>query len=67
LDHLFSAATSQNADNYRLALVRVDLEDPSHDRLRYLRNPFGEEKVSALVNGVQFKWHEMWDRGAARS
>jgi hypothetical protein len=55
--------TGQNADNYRLALVDVDLNDPRRDDVRYLHTPFADEKVSALVNGVQFRWKDMWDRG----
>ncbi len=53
----------QNADHYRLALVEVSQDDPSHDRVRYVRDPFAELKVTALVNGVQFKWKDVWDRG----
>lgn len=59
--------TGQNADHYRLALVGVDLADPNGDDVRYLHDPFAEEKVSALVNGVQFRWKDMWERGGPPS
>jgi superfamily II DNA or RNA helicase len=55
--------TGQNADNYRLALVDVDLDDRTRETVRYVRDPFVDEKVSALVNGVQFRWKDMWERG----
>ncbi|WP_432834144.1 helicase-related protein [Dactylosporangium sp. CA-092794] len=57
----------QNADNYRLALVEVDEQDPAADRVRYVRDPFADVRVSALVNGVQFKWPQMWARGTEPS
>jgi hypothetical protein len=50
----------QDADNDRLALVEVDLADPARDDVRYLLRPFADEKVSALVSRVQFKWNDMW-------
>ncbi|GAB3868162.1 helicase-related protein [Dactylosporangium cerinum] len=53
----------QNADNYRLALVEVDEHDPAADRVHYVQDPFTDVRVSALVNGVQFKWPQMWSRG----
>ncbi len=57
----------QNADNYRLALVDVDLDHPDRDEVRYLHRPFADEKISALVNQVQFKWADMWQRGTPPS
>jgi superfamily II DNA or RNA helicase len=53
----------QNADDYRLALVEVDPDVPALDQVRYLRSPFEDLRLTALVNGVQFKWKEMWSRG----
>jgi len=55
--------TGQNADNYRLALVDIDLDDRRRDDVRYLHDPFAAETVSALVNGVQFRWKDMWEQG----
>jgi superfamily II DNA or RNA helicase len=55
--------TGQNADNYRLALVDIDLEDLRREDVRYLHDPFAAETVSALVNGVQFRWKDMWEQG----
>ncbi|MEH0843078.1 helicase-related protein [Micromonospora sp. CPCC 205711] len=58
----------QNAGDYRLALVEVDPErSPGAEELRYLRRPFADEKVSALVSRVQFKWADMWQRGGVPS
>jgi hypothetical protein len=51
----------------RLALVGVDLDDPARDDVRYRQRPFADEKVSALVSTVQFKWHDMRDRGGPPS
>ena len=58
--------TGQNATEYRLALVDVNLV-LDRDDVRYLHGPFAEERVSALVNGVQFRWKDMWDRGGPPS
>jgi hypothetical protein len=57
----------QNADNYRLALVEFDGPDATVGRVRYVSDPFADVKVSALVNGVQFKWPQMWSRGSEPS
>jgi hypothetical protein len=52
------------ADHYRLALVDVSPEGPQHDRVRYVANPFALVVVTSLVNGVQFKWKDVWDQGS---
>ncbi|WP_020519489.1 helicase-related protein [Catelliglobosispora koreensis] len=51
--------TGQNSDHYRLALVEVGQEV----RIRYVDDPFAGLAVTALVNGVQFKWADMWEKG----
>lgn len=51
-------------DNYRLALVRVDPEGPSHDQVVYLAHPFDGIELGGLESArVTFKWDPAWSRG----
>ena len=54
----------QNADvHYRLALVEVSPEGPTHDVVRYIERPFQNVSLTALVRGVQFEWAKTWATG----
>lgn len=50
----------QNSDNYRLVLVEVSDQG---EQLRYLDGPFEDINITTLVDGVSFKWKNMWTQG----
>jgi Domain of unknown function (DUF3883) len=52
------------APNYRLALVRVDPEDPSADEVRYIADPFsGMELGDFDATTVTGHWAKTWAKG----
>ncbi|MCL4290752.1 MAG: DEAD/DEAH box helicase [Thermoleophilia bacterium] len=54
------------ADDYLLALVRVDGDDA--DEIRYVRHPFtGSDEVLFGVTSLNIDWDEMFDRGTEPS
>jgi superfamily II DNA or RNA helicase len=51
-------------DAWVLALVEVSPSSPAHDRVRYLRRPFGETvHLPFATTSAVLGWRDYWDRG----
>lgn len=55
----------QNAvPHYRLALVRVALDGPAQDEVRYVDDPFRDMSMGDFAaEGVRGNWKRTWARG----
>jgi hypothetical protein len=50
-------------DDYLLALVEVSPDGPDHDRVRYLRRPYGREvKLPFDTTSTTLAWQPYWQR-----
>lgn len=56
---------AQNAQpNYRLALVRVSVDGPEHDQVRYVEDPASGFVEGAFeLAGINPRWDETWSKG----
>lgn len=57
------AFAQTHAGDHILALVSVDLAEPVNDRVRYVREPFGDVRTGEDMTSATFKWQKMWERG----
>ena len=50
-------------DTYVLALVEVSPDGPDHDRVRYLRRPYGPDvRLPFDTTATTLAWRAYWDR-----
>ncbi|MDQ3384709.1 MAG: SNF2-related protein [Actinomycetota bacterium] len=55
-------------DVWVLALVEVSPDEPGHDRVRYLRRPFGDDvHLPFETTAAVLQWRSYWDRGGEPS
>lgn len=54
-------------DRHRLALVRVSIEGPKHDEVRYILSPFDHVIPSLTTASYNEKWSAYWERGGQPS
>jgi superfamily II DNA or RNA helicase len=55
-------------DAWVLALVEVSPDGPAHDRVRYLRRPFGDNvHLPFATTSATVSWRDYWERGGPPS
>jgi hypothetical protein len=55
-------------ESWILALVEVSLDGPRQDRVRYLREPFGDTvHLPFATTAATLNWHDYWNRGSEPS
>lgn len=52
-------------ERHRLSLVKVSMEDPTHDELRYVTGAFDHMEPSDTTRSLNEEWRDYWGRGGA--